>query len=185
VTNPLTTDTTVLRSAAETDADGTAEAQSAPRSGFLTRARRGVRRWRRSRPFWGGLVLIAGGYFVMDPILGGSWKFFVQTGVSAFVPALLGGVMVAAAVIAIVKPAQRHFPAIIAMMCSVASLPLANLGGWIIGMLLGIIGSGLVFAWTPYSDKQLAKLADKAERKQQRKDARAALRTGKQTATAA
>jgi hypothetical protein len=80
--------------------------------------------------------------------------------------------MVAAAAISLILPAQRHFPSIIAMMLSIASLPLANLGGWIIGMLLGIVGSGLCFAWAPYSDKQLAKFAARAERRAARRAGR-------------
>jgi hypothetical protein len=74
--------------------------------------------------------------------------------------------MVAAAAVALFAPAQRHFPAIMAAVFSVASLPLANLGGWIIGMVLGIVGSGMVFAWTPFSDKELAKRAEKAQRRE-------------------
>ena len=45
------------------------------------------------------------------------------------------------------------------------------------GMVLGILGSGMVFAWTPYSDKQLARFAArdaaKAARAQQKQDRRA------------
>jgi len=151
-------------------------------------ARRGLRgrfaRFRRTRPFWGGLVLLAGAYFIAFPVLGNGFAFFIDMGVRAMTPMMIGIVMAAAALVAVVRPAQRHFPAIVAMMLSVASLPLANLGGWIIGMVLGIVGSGLVFAWTPYSDKQLARLADRAQGKAARRDARRRARQGG-TATAA
>ena len=43
----------------------------------------------------------------------------------------------------------------VASMLAVAALPLANLGGLVIGTVAGIVGSGMVFAWTPYTDKQL------------------------------
>jgi len=131
-------------------------------SGPLGRARAGFRRYRRTRPFWGGLVLLVGAYFIAFPVFGGGFGFFIDMGVSAMTPVGIGGVMAAAAVVSVVRPEQRHFPALIAMLLAVASLPLANLGGWLVGMVAGIVGSGLVFAWTPYSDEQLEKKAARA-----------------------
>jgi hypothetical protein len=93
----------------------------------------------------------------------------MQLGVGGVSGYILGGGMIAAAGVALVRPQQRHFPAIMAMIFSVASLPLANLGGWVIGMLFGIVGSGLVFAWTPFTDEQLARLAARAQRRAQRR----------------
>lgn len=131
-------------------------------------------RFRRTRPFWGALVLALGAYFIAQPLLGGTFEFYTTVGVRTITPLLIAGGMAAAAGIALALPAQRHFPAIIAMMLSVASLPLANLGGWLIGMVLGITGAGLVFAWTPYSAKQLERFAAKdqlkAERRARRKE---------------
>lgn len=129
-------------------------------------------RFRRTRPFWGGIILGLGGFFVARPLLGASWGFYTALGARGLTPIILGLGMIAAAVVAVVQPRQRHFPAVIAMMLSVASLPLANLGGWIIGMLLGIVGSGLCFAWTPYTAKQLARFAERDERRQARREAR-------------
>ncbi|OUZ08562.1 hypothetical protein BHE97_12850 [Aeromicrobium sp. PE09-221] len=140
---------------------------------LFVRAWRGITRWRRTRPFWGSLALLAGAYFVANPLFGAEWAFYVHMGVRGMTPLLLAGGMAAAALVALCAPAQRHFPAIVASMFSVASLPLANLGGWIIGMMFGIIGSGLIFAWTPYSEKQLAKFAAREERRGRRR----ALRT--------
>lgn len=141
----------------------------------LVRARVGFTRFRRTRPFWGSLVLGLGGYLVLNPLLGGSWDFYIALGAKGVMPIVLGGGMIAAALVAVVTPAQRHFPAIIASMFSVASLPLANLGGWVVGMLLGIVGAGMVFAWTPYSAKQLARInaraAARAERRSRRRRA--------------
>lgn len=136
-----------------------------------TRARRAhvsFRRFRRTRPFWGGLVLALGGYFVLAPVVS-STSMTMQLGVGGVSGYILGGGMIAAAAVAVVKPQQRHFPAIMAMIFSVASLPLANLGGWLIGMLFGIVGSGLVFAWTPFTDAQLARIAARAERRAERR----------------
>lgn len=132
-----------------------------------------ARRFQRTRPFWGCLILALGGWFVLKPVLG-SAAMTMELGVGGVSGYLLGGGMIAAALVAFVLPAQRHFPALIAAMMSVASLPLANLGGILIGMIFGIIGSGLVFAWTPYTDKQLAKFAERARRKAEKKALRKA-----------
>lgn len=143
-------------------------------TGAVRRSWRAFTHVRRSRPFWGSLVLALGGYFVARPVLGGSWAFYAAVGAKGMAPMMLGGAMVAAAAVCLLLPAQRHFPSIIAMMLAVASLPLANLGGWVIGMVLGIVGAGLCFAWTPYSDKQLARFAEKADRRSARKAAQVA-----------
>ncbi|WP_278258553.1 DUF6114 domain-containing protein [Nocardioides convexus] len=128
------------------------------RPSHLRRALTGFTRFRRTRPFWGSLVLLGGAWFIASPLLGESLEFYTTVGVRSITPLLLAGGMAAAALVAVVVPAQRHFPAIVAMMLAVASLPLANLGGWLIGMVLGIAGSGLVFAWAPYTEKQAGAL---------------------------
>lgn len=149
---------------------------STRRSSLLARGWRGFTRFRRTRPFWGALILAWGGFFVIRPMLG-SFELMTGLGGGGAVVYILGGGMIAAAAVSFVLPAQRHFPALMAVMFSVASLPMANLGGWLVGMVLGILGSGMVFAWTPYSDKQLARFAAraaaKAVRAQQKQDRRA------------
>lgn len=149
---------------------------AAPATKRLTRLRQGFTRFRRTRPFWGSLILLAGAYFIARPLLGGTFEFYTTVGVRSITPLLLAGGMAAAACIALVMPAQRHFPAIVAMMLAVASLPLANLGGWLIGMVLGITGAGLVFAWAPYTDKQLARFAERDARRAERRAQRRAHR---------
>lgn len=149
---------------------------AAPAPGRLTRLRQRFTRFRRTRPFWGSLILLAGAYFIARPLLGGTFEFYTTVGVRSITPLLLAGGMAAAACIALVMPAQRHFPAIVAMMLAVASLPLANLGGWLIGMVLGITGAGLVFAWAPYTDKQLARFAERDARRAERRAQRRAHR---------
>lgn len=133
--------------------------------------------FRRTRPFWGAVILGFGAYFVGDPLLGGGFSFAVTVGAAAIIPMSLAFIMGAAAVISVALPKQRHFPAIVAMLASIASLPLANLGGFLVGMLCGIIGSGLIFSWAPYSDKQLERFAAKAADKAERRAAKKGLKT--------
>lgn len=154
----------------------TASAAPGDRASFLTRSRVRFARFRRTRPFWGALVLLGGSWFIASPLLGESLEFYTTVGVRSITPLLIAGGMAAAAVVSVVAPAQRHFPAIVAMMLAVASLPLANLGGWLVGMVLGIAGAGLVFAWAPYTDKQLARFAERDARRTARRAARRAAR---------
>ncbi len=106
------------------------------------------RMFRKTRPFWGCVVLSLGAYFIISPVLT-TFSATVSMGPAAVSGWVIGGIMLTAAVISLVAPSQRHFAALTAMIVSVASLVLTNLGGYVIGMALGIVGSGMVFAWTP------------------------------------
>jgi hypothetical protein len=136
------------------------------------RVRHALYRFLKTRPTIGCVLLALGGYFVLKPVIGSTFQFLSYLGVGGAQVYILGGGMVAAAFVAFFVPAQRHFPALMAMAFSITSLPLANLGGWLIGMVLGIVGSGLIFAWTPYSEKQLWRMEEKQAEKRARKTAR-------------
>lgn len=171
------TDITDISADISTDISTDTPSDVAPeRTGLVARALRRFAHFRRTRPFWGALVLALGAYCIARPLLGGTFAFYTTVGVRTITPLLLAGGMAAAAGIALALPAQRHFPAIIAMMLAVASLPLANLGGWLVGMVLGIVGAGLVFAWTPYTQKQLERFAAKDALKAARRARRRASR---------
>lgn len=136
------------------------------------RVRHSLYRFIKTRPTIGCVLLAMGGYFVLKPVIGSTFQFMSYLGVGGAQVYILGGGMVAAAFVAFFVPAQRHFPALMALAFSITSLPLANLGGWLIGMVLGIVGSGLIFAWTPYSEKQLWRIEEKASLKLAKKQAR-------------
>lgn len=148
----------------------TAQTHTAPSA--IGRVRHALYRFLKTRPTLGCVLLALGGYFVLKPVIGSTFQFLSYLGVGGAQVYILGGGMVAAALVAFFVPAQRHFPALMALAFSITSLPLANLGGWLIGMVLGIVGSGLIFAWTPYSTKQLWRIEEKAAEKQARKAAR-------------
>ncbi|MDO7867949.1 DUF6114 domain-containing protein [Nocardioides jiangxiensis] len=131
-------------------------------------------RYLKTRPTAGSLVLAAGAYFVLRPVVDSTFQFLAYLGTGGAQIYILGGGMLAAALVSFFMPAQRHFPALMAMAFSIASLPLANLGGWLIGMILGIAGSGMIFAWTPYSETQLAKIEEKRQRRLERRQGKQA-----------
>lgn len=154
--------------------DESAGASKSRRAGVASR----LNRWRQTRPFWGALLLIVGGWQVMRPMVGADLNMVLNLGLRGASPFLLGGGMMLCAILALITPSNRYFLGIVGMVISLASLPFANLGGWILGLVLGLLGSSLIFAWAPYSERELAEMAgrarQKAERKQRRRSKRAA-----------
>ncbi|HEX6684279.1 MAG TPA: DUF6114 domain-containing protein [Candidatus Limnocylindrales bacterium] len=47
------------------------------------------------------------------------------------------------------NPSQRLCYSIMALVMSLATLITSNLGGFLLGLLLGLVGGSLAFAWNP------------------------------------
>lgn len=125
------------------------------------------RAWRRSRPFWGGLlVLLAGLELVLIPLSGvlghGALKLVIYIGIGGVFGILIGLLLVAAGIVIWVNPTHRVFYGIAGVVLGIVSFPTSNLGGFFIGMLLAIVGGSLAFAWAPVDPAQAAD--EKAER---------------------
>ncbi len=113
-------------------------------------SRRRWRRWRRGRPFWGGLfTLFAGVWICLLPLA--PLKVMLQQGVAGIPSVLMGLVMIVLGLTAWFSPAQRALAGVLTTLIATAALVLSNLGGFLIGTLLGILGGGLMFAWQPYA----------------------------------
>src|SRR5487761_900242 len=112
------------------------------------------RAWRRSRPFWGGLLLIVSGLeLVMLPLSGvlvhGALKLVIYIAIGGVFGVLIGALLIAAGTALLVNPAHRSFYGIAGIVLGIASFPASNLGGFFLGMLLAIIGGALGYAWSP------------------------------------
>jgi hypothetical protein len=112
------------------------------------------RAWRRSRPFWGGLLLLLAGLeLVLLPLSGvlvhGGLKLVIYIGIGGVFGVLIGALLIAAGTAVLVNPEHRSFYGIAGIVLGIASFPASNLGGFFIGMLLAIIGGALGYAWTP------------------------------------
>ena len=112
------------------------------------------RAWRRSRPFWGGLLLLlAGVELVLLPLSGvlvhGGLKLVIYIGIGGVFGVLIGALLIAAGTALLVNPVHRSFYGIAGIVLGIASFPASNLGGFFIGMLLAIIGGALGYAWSP------------------------------------
>lgn len=120
-------------------------------TGRLHRARRGWRDWRRTRPFWGGLLVVAGGAEIIATTLvslGVTLRVGLG-GVGGLLGTVIALVLVLCGILLWLSPAQRAFYSIVAVVLALATFNTINLGGFGIGMLLGITGGALGFAWTP------------------------------------
>ncbi len=106
------------------------------------------RRFRWTRPFWGGLlVLFAGlviGYIPLGPI-----AVIVHAGVGGVAGFACALILIAMGLFIWFGQSQRLLAAIVAVVVSLASFPLSNFGGFIVGMMSGIIGGCLTFGWVP------------------------------------
>ncbi|MFC5877033.1 DUF6114 domain-containing protein [Streptomyces virginiae] len=117
---------------------------------MLLSRRQRWRRWRRSRPFWGGLfAILAGAWICVLPLA--PLKIMLQQGVAGIPSVLMGIVMVVLGLTAWFSPPQRALAGVLTTLIATAALVLSNLGGFLIGTLLGILGGGLMFAWQPYA----------------------------------
>ncbi len=108
---------------------------------------------RRGRPVWGGFLLVAAGIELLVapaaqtlilPI-----DLIVYAGVAGVSGTLIALLMITLGVLSWLQPAQHVFFGLVGLFLSLASFVTSNFGGFVIGMLLGIVGGSLVFAWTP------------------------------------
>ena len=131
----------------------TADAQH-DRSGRITRGWRAFRRWRRTRPFWGGLFLALSGVEIFGTTQMSLAGLSFQMGPTGFLSWLIPTILVACGMLMWFTPQQRMFYAIVGSVTAVFSLIAVNLGGFFIGLLLGMVGGALGFAWTPTAPAQ-------------------------------
>ncbi|MBM7491463.1 hypothetical protein JOD64_002685 [Micromonospora luteifusca] len=119
------------------------------RPGGPAQAWRLFRRWQRSRPFWGGLLTALAGLemFASTRVTLNGLSF--HSGASGLLSLLIPVILVTCGLLLWFTPAQRLFYSVVAAVTAVYSLIGLNLGGFFVGLLLGIVGSALAFAWTP------------------------------------
>ncbi|MBT2504869.1 hypothetical protein J7I98_02950 [Streptomyces sp. ISL-98] len=115
--------------------------------------RRRFRAWRRTRPFWGGLLLMLGGAeLLLVPL--SPLTVLVSLGLGGLAAIGIGLALIAAGLFLWFLPHTRHYVSINALILSVLSFAATNLGGFLVGMGLGIAGSAMGFGWTPVRDEE-------------------------------
>ena len=112
------------------------------------RARLAFRRWRRSRPFWGGFLVVLGGAEITFTEKA-PFEVVVHVGLYGLAGYLLPVILVLCGFLTLFNPQQRTFYSVLSVLLSLGTWLTSNLGGFLIGMLLGIIGGSLAFGWAP------------------------------------
>lgn len=119
-----------------------------PSAGIFGRFRRRVREYRRTRPFWGALWTMFGGFliawFAYGPV-----NILIHAGLGGLAGLLIGTTIFAMGVFMMVTPDQRHLVSVLATILAVASFPLSNFGGFVLGMTFSLLGACMSFGWMP------------------------------------
>ncbi|MFF3614741.1 DUF6114 domain-containing protein [Streptomyces sp. NPDC002580] len=119
---------------------------------YLQAFRRIFRTWRGDRPFWAGLFIVFGGfpiaYFPYAHLKLGHLTLAMST--TAGAGSLIIGVLLV--VLGISLWFQKHvrtFAGVAAILLGLVSLPVANLGGFLIGFVFALIGGAMAVSWVP------------------------------------
>lgn len=129
-------------------------AESTAEGGFV--------RWYRGRPALGGLLMILAGVeiFLSSQLDLGNIR--VQLGIEGMQATVIPIALVLVGVLAMLMPAHHIFYGVIGLAVSVYAVIGVNLGGFVLGMLLGCVGGILVVAWMPRPARSSDARADDA-----------------------
>lgn len=116
------------------------------------RMRLNFREWRGQRPFWGGLLTLLAGFPIMyipyANLTLGSLTIRMSTTAGAG-SLIIGVLLVVLGLTMWFQPHSRVFAGVAAILLSLVSLVVSNIGAFLIGFLLGLIGGALGVAWAP------------------------------------
>ncbi|GHB42827.1 hypothetical protein GCM10010377_37240 [Streptomyces viridiviolaceus] len=132
-------------------------AETPAATGQFTRRRLQFRAWRGARPFWAGLFILLGGfpiaYFPYANLQIGHLTLAMAT--TAGAGSLIIGVLLV--VLGVSLWFQKHvrvFAGVAAILLALVSIPVSNLGGFLIGFLFALIGGSMAVAWAPGAPPQ-------------------------------
>ncbi|MET9254519.1 DUF6114 domain-containing protein [Streptomyces sp. NPDC003717] len=127
--------------------------------GQFTVRRQQFRTWRGSRPFWAGLFIALGGipiaYFPYANLQIGHLTLAMST--TAGAGSLIIGVLLV--VLGISLWFQKHvrvFAGVAAILLALVSIPVSNLGGFLIGFLFALVGGAMAVSWVPGTQQRAA-----------------------------
>ena len=135
---------------ADTDTDKDTDTSATTRT---RRAR--FQQWRAGRPFIPGLLLILSGIVIATPayftVKISDLLVMIST-VSGVSTLLIGALLIMFGLGAWFRPATATYLGVLGIIVAVIAVPTSNLGGFLIGSLLGIVGGALTLAWEPSDD---------------------------------
>ncbi|MFJ3666470.1 DUF6114 domain-containing protein [Streptomyces sp. NPDC090106] len=119
---------------------------------YIRVAKRKFRVWRGDRPFWAGLFVILGGipiaYFPYANLQIGHLTLAMATTAGAG-SLIIGVLLVVLGVSLWFQKHVRTFAGVAAILLALVSIPVSNLGGFLIGFLLALVGGAMAVAWAP------------------------------------
>ncbi|MFJ9056952.1 DUF6114 domain-containing protein [Streptomyces sp. NPDC102409] len=122
----------------------------------LTVYRRGFRTWRGNRPFWAGLFTILGGlpiaYFPYANMHLGNMTIAMSTTAGAG-SLIIGVLLITLGLTMWFHSIVRVFAGVAAILLALISIPVANIGGFIVGFVLSLLGGALSISWAPADAK--------------------------------
>lgn len=105
------------------------------------------RLWRKTRPFWGSILMMLAGFLVLSGPAA-LLQLAILPGSMLWAGLLVGALLFTMGLIQLLIPSYALITGAIGIVLSLISLIVAA-GGFGIGMLLGIIGGALGVAWRP------------------------------------
>jgi hypothetical protein len=111
------------------------------------------RRWRAARPFSGGLLVALAGAEILLAVRA-PLPVVMHVGMQGLIGYLVPVLLLLCGMLLLFNPAQRLFYSTIAAVFALASWVTSNLGGFLLGLILGLIGSALAFAWSPHRGRR-------------------------------
>lgn len=107
-----------------------------------------ARAWLRGRPVTAALlVATAGGELAYLPL--GRPELLGFQGVGGTSSLLIAAALLAVATVLLWRPRRPHLCGGAAMLLGLLSCPMANLGGFLLGMVLAVLGGALAMSWRP------------------------------------
>ena len=144
-----------------------------PPPGRVHRARLAFRGWRRGRPFWGGLLVALGAAEILITYQA-PFGILVHFGLYGLAGYLVPIMLALLGVLIIFDPAHRTFYSVLSVLAALGTWLTSNLGGFFIGMLLGLVGGSLAFGWQYGERPERPARAQRGKRRRLRVRTRAA-----------
>ena len=112
------------------------------------------RLWRHTRPFGGSILMLLSALILLLPILPLLHFAFLDNVFWASI--LIGALLLTMALIQLFAPLYCVVTGSVGIVLSLVSFLTNNFGGFLIGMLLGVIGGALSLSWRPVKRSRLA-----------------------------
>lgn len=112
--------------------------------------RQRFRYWRRTRPFWAGFITMLAGLEIIYAPRATLGDLSLTIGATALTDAWIIGLLLIILAIGVwVQPEVRGIIGAMVIVLALGSFLKINLGGWFIGVLLGLVGGAMAIAWSP------------------------------------